>query len=58
MRTKLLLALCFLCFAVAALRFLPTHPVSTGLADFAGGAGVGCAIGLVVIWFSERTPPG
>lgn len=56
MSTKLLLALCIVSFVVAALRFMPTPPVSTGVTDFAGGAGVGFGIGLLVIWLSQRTP--
>jgi hypothetical protein len=56
MNTKLLLALCILAFAVAALRLVPAVPLPRNAADFAGGAGVGVAIALAVIWAGQRTP--
>jgi hypothetical protein len=56
MSTRLLLALCVLAFLVAALRFVPSVPLSRNVADFAGGVGVGTAIALAVIRASQRTP--
>jgi hypothetical protein len=57
MKIKLLLALCTLSFAVAALRFAPGRPLSDNVTDFAGGLGLGIAIALVVTWLDQRTPP-
>ena len=46
--SRVLMALCALAFVVAAFRFNRT------LTDVAEGFGVGCAIGLGVIWLGER----
>ena len=56
MKSKLLLAISILSFAVAALRFMPTRLLSVNVTDFAGGLGLGTAIGLLVIWLGQRTP--
>jgi hypothetical protein len=46
--SRILLALCVLAFVLAALHVSPT------VTDIAGGFGVGCAVGLGVIWLGER----
>lgn len=56
-KTKMLLALCTLSFAIAAFRFAPGRPLSDEVTEFAGGLGLGIAIALVVTWSDQRTPP-
>jgi hypothetical protein len=53
---KALLAATILAFILSALRFFPSIGLSTDLADFAGGLGVGLLISLVVMLGAERTP--
>jgi hypothetical protein len=48
--SRALMALCALAFVVAALH------IDRTVTNVAGGFGVGCALGLGVIWLGERNP--
>ena len=48
--SRVLMTLCALAFVLAALR------IDRTVTDVAGGFGVGCAVGLGVIWLGERNP--
>jgi hypothetical protein len=52
--TKLFFLVAIVAFVISASRFLPNPPLSTNVADFAGGMGIGLLIGAVVTWAGER----
>lgn len=55
-RTKIMLVLTALVAIVWALAHFHAINMAADLADFAGGAAVGLAIGTVVAWAAGSTP--
>ena len=50
----IMFALAVVALVLYLLRFVPSVPISSNLADFFGGMAVGLAFSATVAWFSER----